>query len=55
MFVVRRYALVTQRPSVQQTLKGPEGQEWEPALLKHYSKYADGSANSTSAKDFGDQ
>ena len=53
--MLRRYALVTKRPSVQQTLRAPEGQDWEPALLKHYSKYADNSANSTSAKDFGDQ
>ena len=34
------YALVTQRPSVQATLKGPDKQDFESALLEHYSKYA---------------
>ena len=46
------YADATKRSSVQKTLKAPEGAEYETALLEHYSKYADSSANSTSAKDF---
>ena len=32
------YALVTQRPSVQSTLKGPDKQDFESALVEHYSK-----------------
>ena len=34
------YALVTQRPSVQATLKGPDKQDFESVLLEHYSKCA---------------
>lgn len=46
------YANATKRPAVQKTLKAPEGTEYEAALLEHYSKYANATANSTSAKDF---
>jgi len=30
----------------------PGGQDYAAALLQHYSRYADASANSTSARDF---
>lgn len=44
----------TKRQSVQETFTGAAGSEasYEDQLLEHYSRYADASANSTSAHDF---
>lgn len=42
-----------ERPSVTGTFKAPEeGASYEDKLLEHYVRYADGSANSTSAAAF---
>ena len=47
-------ARATKRQSVQETFTGAEGStaSYEDQLLEHYSRYADASANSTSAHDF---
>ncbi len=47
-------ARATKRQSVQETFTGAEGSKasYEDQLLEHYSRYADASANSTSAHDF---
>ena len=43
-----------QRPSVGATFKSPEaGASYKDKLLEHYVRYADGTANSTSAAKFG--
>lgn len=42
-----------ERPSVKGTFKAPEeGTTYEDKLLEHYVRYADGTANSTSAAAF---
>ena len=42
-----------ERPAVTGTFKAPEeGTSYEDKLLEHYVRYADGSANSTSAAAF---
>ena len=45
---------VSKRQSVQDTFTGAEGStaSYQDQLLEHYSRYADASANSTSARDF---
>jgi hypothetical protein len=46
-------AAALERPSVKGTFKAPEeGASYEDKLLDHYVRYADGSANSTSAAAF---
>lgn len=47
-------ARATKRQSVQETFTGAEDSKasYEDQLLEHYSRYADASANSTSARDF---
>ena len=43
----------TKRPSVAGTYRAPEqGESYRDKLLEHYIRYADGSANSTSAAAF---
>ena len=43
----------SQRPSVLDSEVAPPGaQDYSAALLQHYSRYADATANSTSARDF---
>ena len=44
---------ISTRQSVLQTMVPPQGSsDYAKALLQHYERYADGTANSTSAKDF---
>lgn len=49
----RWWVAALQRPSVGGSFKAPEeGSSYKEKLLEHYQRYADGSANSTSARDF---
>ena len=51
--LIRWWVNVSQRPSVGGSYKAPEeGASYKDKLLEHYVRYADGTANSTSAAAF---
>ena len=53
MQLARWVEAATKRPSVTGTYKAPEeGESYKDKLLEHYIRYADGTANSTSAAAF---
>ena len=53
MQLARWVEAATKRPSVTGTYKAPEeGESYRDKLLEHYIRYADGTANSTSAAAF---